>query len=229
MGGRPHPGSGATAPLQPRRLHSLLAGCLKAATWPIQALEGAVVLLPLGSLEDHPGGAPASLDTLLALAASCAAAEDTGWLLAPPLGYGLSPSHTAWVGPRSGRLLEEALVEAVAGLYRLGARHVAIVDGHEGHRGVAERAAARSGASHHSLWSHLARAAGVDLLDWGRLYRLEEEIAARLREGLLHPAIAKAVEALRREIEEAAMGLGEVSARHGPRRGSAEVHRAHRV
>jgi len=182
-------------------LAGLVSSCLGAVLWSAEGLEGGVVLLPLGSLEDHPRGVPAALDTVLALAASCLAARGEGWLVAPPLGYGFSPCHRRLaVGPGGPRLLEELLADIVGGLLRGGALHVAVVDGHEGHRGVAEAVAARLGASHHSVWDSLARAARVDPLDWRGLLGLEEELAGELARGRVPGALVEAARLLRGEI-----------------------------
>jgi creatinine amidohydrolase/Fe(II)-dependent formamide hydrolase-like protein len=170
--------------------------------WPVAEARNALVLLPLGSLEDHPGRVPAAFDTLLALVSSCIAAEEEGWLIAPPLGYGYSPCHRVWAGEPSPEALGERIYWIVSGLYRMGAAYVAVVDGHYGHWGVAEAASRRAGAGYHNVWPLLARAAGVDMLDWGRLRMLEEDVAEALASGKLPEPVLKAGRMLREAVAE---------------------------
>ena len=168
-------------------------------------LRDSVILLPIGSFEDRPAGAM-GLDTLLATWASCIAAEGRGWLVAPPLAYGYSPLHAAWAGPRSPRVLEEFLQGIIAGLYSAGAGHVAAVDGHLGHAGYTARAAEAAGASYHNLWLLAEERDLLDLVDWDRLLRLEEELVEAARRGEAHPFVEKLAALLAESIEEAAEG-----------------------
>ena len=168
-------------------------------------LRNSVILLPIGSFEDRPAGAM-GLDTLLATWASCMAVEGKGWLVAPPLAYGYSPLHAAWAGPRSPHVLEELLGGIITGLYSAGAGHVAVVDGHLGHAGYAARAAEAAGASYHNLWLLAEEKGLLDLADWDRLLRLEEELVEAARRSEAHPFVERLAALLAEGIEEAAEG-----------------------
>ena len=136
-----------------------------------------MVILPLGSLEDH-GSLPAQLDTLLAVHASCILAGRCNGLLAWPLGYGYSPIHRYWSGPGSGELLEELLEDILHGLRGMGASKLVVVDGHYGHREAARRAAKRAGALYLNVWELMR-----DLDSWEKQLRFEEMYAQLLLGG----------------------------------------------
>ena len=116
-------------------------------------LRGAVVLLPVGSFEDH-FEEPMVLDTLLAFEVSCRLARRCGWLVAWPLGYAFSPEHRYSVSLDED--LDASLVAWIAGsLLRLGASRVIVVDGHYGHRVALEHVAKTRGFGYINVWDTL--------------------------------------------------------------------------
>ncbi len=170
----------------------LLAG-LRACRllWGHREARGRVLLLPVGSLEDRPRG-PVALDTLLALLVSCLAAEELDALVAWPLGYGYSPLHKRWAGPRSPEALGRLVAEIVEGLQGMGASAVVVVDGHYGHRGAVRAAAAAAGAGYVNAWEALIEETRARSL--GEQLRLEEELWETLASGRLHPLLRSAAE-----------------------------------
>jgi hypothetical protein len=124
-----------------------------------QELHGALVLLPLGSFEDHED-LPVVLDTLLATETACRVAEKCAALVAWPLGYGFSPVH--WYSVSLGEDEVARLVLGVAnGLYSMGASRVIVVDGHYGHREAVMRATAPRGIGYVNVWDILSEL-GID-------------------------------------------------------------------
>lgn len=102
--------------------------------------ERTIVLLPLGSVEQHGRHMPVGTDSILAhsvcLSAAGRRAGDT--VVLPPPWYGFSAHHMAFAGtvtlPAPGLIaLGEAIVESVVAH---GFRRVVIVNGHGGNAGV---------------------------------------------------------------------------------------------
>lgn len=117
-------------------------------------LRESIILLPVGSFEDH-FDEPMVLDTLLAFEAACRVAERCGWLVAWPLGYSFSPEHKHSVSLDED--LDALLVSWIAkSLLRLGAGRVIIVDGHYGHKTALERVAETKGIGYVNVWDLLA-------------------------------------------------------------------------
>ena len=168
-----------------------LRGCMRRLVWSHREARDRLVILPLGSLEDRPTG-PAQLDTLLALAASCRLAARCDALLAWPLGYGYSPMHRRWSGPRQPRLLEELLVDILQGLRGMGARRLLVVDGHLGHMEHAARAAGAAGAAYISLWRLLEAWGG--LREWSEQLGYEKLLSTTLPRGVLPPPLPRILE-----------------------------------
>jgi creatinine amidohydrolase/Fe(II)-dependent formamide hydrolase-like protein len=128
-------------------------------------LHGALVLLPLGSFEDHED-LPVILDTLLATETACRVAEKCAALVAWPLGYGFSPVHRCSVSLGEDEVARLVL-DVASGLYSMGASRVIVVDGHYGHREAVMRATAPRGIGYVNVW---------DILSWFGLDSFEKQI-----------------------------------------------------
>jgi creatinine amidohydrolase len=114
-------------------------------TWPevaARAQAGAVLLVPVGSTEQHGPHLPLSTDTDVALAL-CArlAARDANVLIAPPLPYGSSGEHAGFAGTLSigQEATERLLVELGRSACETFAR-VVLVSAHGGNTDVVRRA-----------------------------------------------------------------------------------------
>jgi len=111
-----------------------------------------VVILPLGSVEQHGNHLPIGTDTMLAEAVSRAAAAACGGaVVMPPPWYGFSAHHMRFPGSitlRAETLL--ALVEdVVASLVRHDFRRILIVNGHGGNNGLIDVLASTLGNTHY--------------------------------------------------------------------------------
>jgi creatinine amidohydrolase len=111
-----------------------------------------VLILPLGSVEQHGNHMPLGTDTMLAHAVSLAAAEKAaGTLVLPPPWYGFSAHHMRFAG--SVTLRAETLMavaeDIVASLVRHGFRRILIVNGHGGNSGVIDVLASTLGQKHY--------------------------------------------------------------------------------
>lgn len=120
-------------------------GCpqLKDATWP-EARSGGLVLVPIGSCEQHGPHLPLNTDTIIAEAVSHRLGEELGAWVAPALVYGASGEHQAFPGTVSlgTPALEVVLVELVRSLATW-ADAVVLVNGHGGNRMALERSVGR--------------------------------------------------------------------------------------
>ncbi|GLY71750.1 creatininase family protein [Actinoallomurus iriomotensis] len=125
----------------------------------LAALAGeALVVLPIGSTEQHGPHLPTGTDALLAATVAERAADQAAEtsprpiVLAPPLPYGCSDHHLPFGGTLSvstqtlTAVLTEVIRSAVAG----GVRRLVIVNGHGGNTGVCH-AAASTAAAHHPI------------------------------------------------------------------------------
>ncbi|KUN80787.1 mycofactocin biosynthesis peptidyl-dipeptidase MftE [Streptomyces griseoruber] len=133
-----------------------MTGPLGDRSWPDVA-KGGLVLVPLGSTEQHGPHLPLSTDTVIARAvAERAAALLPGAApVAPAIPYGASGEHAGFPGTVSlgGEALRAVLVEAVRSLV-LWAGRVAFVNGHGGNGATltaAVRALRREG--HDVVWT----------------------------------------------------------------------------
>jgi len=108
---------------------------------------------------------------------SCIIARRCGGLLAWPLGYGYSPIHRRWAGPRSPRLLVELLRDVLEGLKTFKPSRILVVDGHYGHQSHTAAAAAKAGAAYINVWSILET---LGVREWSQQLRFEEEYAREL-------------------------------------------------
>ena len=101
-----------------------------------------LILLPVGSLEQHGTEAPLGCDALIAEALCREAGELTNVPVLPALFYGNSECHQAFPGTFSlseqtySKLLEELINEAARNHFK----HILIISGHGGNRTAAEKA-----------------------------------------------------------------------------------------
>jgi creatinine amidohydrolase len=91
-----------------------------------------VILLPVGSTEQHGPHLPLGTDSMTAIGLAADAATEAGALVAPPIWYGWSPHHLAY--PGSVTLVPEHLAAIVGDVGRSLAYHgfgrLVIVNGH---------------------------------------------------------------------------------------------------
>ncbi len=99
--------------------------------------ENPVVIVPVGSLEQHGHHLPLGVDTILAEAIAERVAHRTGALVAPSIAYGYKSQprtgggdHFAGTTGLDGATLTAILKDVIRQLARHGAKRVAIVDGH---------------------------------------------------------------------------------------------------
>jgi creatinine amidohydrolase len=106
-----------------------------------QAFEqGAMVVLPTGSIEQHGPHLPLVVDTMvvthIARAAGKQAASRVPLVVAPTMHFGVSHHHLAFAGTMSltSHLYVESVKELIRCLYRNGVRKVMLVNGHGGNQ-----------------------------------------------------------------------------------------------
>ena len=110
-------------------------------TWP-EVVVGSVLVVPLGSTEQHGPHLPLSTDTDIAVALSRRlVAQEPALVLAPALPYGASGEHAGFPGTLSigQQALELALVELCRSATETFAK-VLLVNGHGGNTGAVRRA-----------------------------------------------------------------------------------------
>ena len=135
-----------------------------------------ILILPLGSVEQHGNHMPLGTDTLLAQAVSLAAAERLSGHVAvlPPPWYGFSAHHMRF--PGSVTLKTETLMavaeDVVGSLVGHGFRRILIVNGHGGNGGVIDLLASTLGYKHYGK----ARVATLTY------FQLAREVIAELRQ-----------------------------------------------
>ena len=113
-----------------------------------------VVILPIGSVEQHGNHMPLGTDTILGQAVSLAAADDLADVIVlPPPWYGFSAHHMRF--PGSITLTAETLIavvsDIVAGVVKHGFRRILIVNGHGGNGGVIDVLASTLGHKHYGV------------------------------------------------------------------------------
>lgn len=117
------------------------------ATWTDADATGAeIVLLPVGSTEQHGPHAPLATDTLIASTVADVAAEsfDGEVIVAPPFPYGISEEHrafpgTVWLSPDTFRA---AVRDVCRSLIHHGWQRIVFVNGHGGNIAALEEVAA---------------------------------------------------------------------------------------
>ncbi|HEY8093428.1 MAG TPA: mycofactocin biosynthesis peptidyl-dipeptidase MftE [Acidimicrobiales bacterium] len=110
-------------------------------TWPEAAARRPLLLLPLGSCEQHGPHLPLDTDTRIAVAvADDAARRGPDLIVAPAVAYGASGEHAGFAGTLSVGLaaLEHVVVELVRSAAHF--RGVALVNGHGGNARAVEGA-----------------------------------------------------------------------------------------
>ena len=97
----------------------------------IEACKG-VVILPVGSTEQHGPHLPLGTDTYVATALAEAGAKEGGALVAPPLWYGWSPHHMVLPGTVTIRpeILIEMGYDVMASLFAHGLDKIILLNGH---------------------------------------------------------------------------------------------------
>ena len=156
-------------------------------TWPEldqRLANGACVMLPTGSTEQHGPMGLVGTDTICANQVALAAAEICDGIVAPPLAYTPAPFNTAFPGTVSlaADLFEQVLLQFCQGLLGQGFRGVFIVNGHganlEPARAVA--AACPAGAIHIQSWWDPAPVAELRRTmfgDWEGMHATPSEVA----------------------------------------------------
>lgn len=91
-----------------------------------------VVIIPVGSTEQHGNHLPLGTDTLVAMLLAEDAAKETGVLVAPPLWYGWSPHHMVLPGTITIRpeILVELLYDVIQSLQIHGFTKFIVINGH---------------------------------------------------------------------------------------------------
>jgi len=134
--------------------------------------QGAMVVLPTGSIEQHGPHLPVCTDTAVvtyvAREAGRRAAERVPLVVAPTMHYGVSHHHLPFAGTMSltGQQYIEAVKELVRSLYRHGVRRVVLLNGHGGNQnpnGVIAQALVNEeglelALGHASYWTIAAKA-----------------------------------------------------------------------
>jgi creatinine amidohydrolase len=111
-----------------------------------------VVILPVGSVEQHGNHLPLGTDTMLAQAVSLAAAEAKGdTVVMPPPWYGFSAHHMRFPGSVTLRpqTFMAVVEDMVAALVRHDFRRILIVNGHGGNSGLIDVLASTLGHAHY--------------------------------------------------------------------------------
>lgn len=91
-----------------------------------------VVIVPVGSTEQHGAHLPLGTDTMVANVLAEGASERTGAIIAPPVWYGWSPHHMVLPGTVTIRpeVLAELLFDIIESLQQHGARKFVVINGH---------------------------------------------------------------------------------------------------
>lgn len=138
-------------------------GPLATATWPeVDGADRRVLLLPLGSTEQHGPHLPLTTDTVVATRLAELAHRELPQVgLAPAIPYGASGEHAHFPGTLS--IGTEALFQLLVEFVRHAAgdwRHVLVVNGHGGNADALARAAALTRYEGRSLQVHHAASGG---------------------------------------------------------------------
>jgi creatinine amidohydrolase len=118
----------------------------------LAARDGSLLVVPVGSLEQHGHHLPTATDTLLVdgVAHGAAAATDAPVLVTPPVWSGISPHHTAFGGTVSlGRETLAVLLEGIADTaLENGFDTLLLLNGHGGNAALVDAVGASVGATH---------------------------------------------------------------------------------
>ena len=139
--------------------HAAPACTLGAAAWPEverRAHAGRILLIPLGSTEQHGPHLPFTTDTDIAVAVAARAAPRLGAVVAPALAYGSSGEHQGFAGTLSiGGVATEEVVVELGRSASIDFTRVVVVSTHGGNAGPMARAMARLDAEGHPVtaWS----------------------------------------------------------------------------
>jgi creatinine amidohydrolase len=116
--------------------------------------DGSVVVVPVGSVEQHGRHLPVATDSILAAAVATAGAEavadDVPVLVAPPVWTGYSPHHRSLGGTVTGEFdtLHELLEQVADSLLEDGFDAVLFLNGHGGNSALVDAAVSTVGRSH---------------------------------------------------------------------------------
>ncbi|MDE0775433.1 MAG: mycofactocin biosynthesis peptidyl-dipeptidase MftE [Nocardioides sp.] len=128
---------------------------MKLAEATTRSVQGAgLVLVPVGSIEQHGAHLPLDTDTVIATAVATAAADHLGGWVAPALSYGSSGEHQSFAGTSSigTEVLRLTVVELVRSLSTWTSR-VLLVNGHGGNvEALAESVAQLHSEGHDVDW-----------------------------------------------------------------------------
>lgn len=106
---------------------------LEELTWEeLEGLGESIVIIPIGSVEQHGRHLPLGTDSMVAIALAEEASARTGAIVAPPLWYGWSPHHMVLPGTVNIRpeVLEELLYDLISSLSEHGFKHFIVINGH---------------------------------------------------------------------------------------------------
>jgi mycofactocin system creatininase family protein len=161
---------------------------LAVATSP-EVRRGSVVVIPVGSLEQHGPHLPLHTDTVIASTVAAKVADQLGGWCAPPVAYGSSGEHQSFPGTTSigTAALETVLIELARSL-RTWARRVLLVNGHGGNVEAVRTAVSRLvGEGHDISWVPCA-ASGMD----AHAGRAETSLMLHLRPDWVRMELAEA-------------------------------------
>lgn len=163
-----------------------------------------VLILPVGSVEQHGRHLPVGTDTMLAQEVAVAAAGKAGDVVVlPPPWYGLSAHHMRFAGSitLSAETLMRVVEDIVASVVQHGFRRILIVNGHGGNGGVIDVLASTLGHRHYGVariaaltYFHLARDAIAALRrsapgGMGHAGEFETAMLQHLRPGLVDNSV----------------------------------------
>jgi len=126
-----------------------------------------VIILPVGSTEQHGQHLPLDTDAFLCLSVGVEAAQRSGRaIVAPPVVFGYSPHHLSFPGTITvdPHTLIKLLVEVTLSLANHGFKKVLILNGHGGNRGPVATAASEA----QEKLDRKAKIAAASYFDFGR-------------------------------------------------------------
>jgi creatinine amidohydrolase len=105
-----------------------------------------IIMIPIGSTEEHGPAGPLGLDTYVAIAMVEDTANQTGVIATPPIWFGDSSHHLAFPGTISIRteILTEYMKDVLRSLARHGFKNIVVVNGHKGVNLTALQSAVRN-------------------------------------------------------------------------------------